>query len=201
MIRVNLMRDTMVTSIKKDGTFATVGGMGTKISQADNKDVIVKILMALIPLVAAFVTLSTQEGQKDAEVAKISSQIDQKKKERENLGADLKAVEEYKKEKDKLQIQIDTIKQLSRERLRNVKALEALQNIFPEKAWLGAIKIDGNKASLEGSAVDDRIVADLMSSMESNIYFSGVKLIKSSEVQSKDGSVKSFSIDCDLEGM
>ncbi len=107
----------------------------------------------------------------------------------------------FKKEKERVQVQIDTIKSLSKERLKNVKALETIQNLIPEKAWLTLLKIDENRAVFEGNAVDDKIVADFMAALEDNIYFANVRLIKSADQQSKDGTVKGFVIECGMEGI
>ena len=49
--------------------------------------------------------------------------------------------------------------------------------------------------------MDDKVVADLMAALEENIYFANVRLIKTSESQTKEGTVKSFSIECSLEGI
>lgn len=202
MIKVNLLRDTQVSSMKKEGTFVTGVADGTRFANtADNKEIIFKIISGAFGFAVFVLYLSYMQMQKDNALELLTIQVAKKTAEKDQLNPAIKAVEDFKKEKDRVQVQIDTIKSLSKERLRNVKALEAIQNIFPEKAWLTLLKIDDNRADLEGEAVDDRVVADLMTSLEENIYFANVRLIRTSEKQTKEGTVKSFSIECNLEGI
>ncbi len=196
MIKVNLLRDSHTATIR-EGTFYD----GEVTSVTSSFGLIVKMAMLLVSFFIFVFYLDHEETQKSTELKALENSIARKTEEKASLANAIKTVEMFKKEKERVTVQIDTIKALSRERLRNVKALEALQNIFPEKAWLTMFKIEDNNAKLEGSAIDDKVVAELMSSLEENIYFANVRLIKSVEQQSKSGTLKDFSIECSLEGI
>ena len=204
MIRVNLLRDISGASVKTQGggTVTTSAIDGTRIAaESSNKAIIINFLIVVLGLAGGYGYVEYTNTVNSSEVQRLVGILEQKQKEKDDLGPAIKAVEDFKKEKDKVQQQIDTIKSLSRERLRNVKALEALQNIFPERAWLTTFKIDENKAELEGSSTDDQTVAQLMTALDENIFFANVRLIRTSETQSKEGSVKTFQIEVTLEGL
>lgn len=202
MIKVNLLRDTQVTEIKKDGTFSATFVDGAKFgAPVGQKDLIFKIIILILPIISSFMMLTYFVEAKNNSLKVLDGVLLKKGQEKASLDPAIKLVNDFKKEKDKLQIQIDTIRTLSRERLRNVKALEALQALMPEKAWLTSLKIEENKAEIEGKAIDDKIVSDFMAALDENIYFSSIRLKKTADEQSKEGTVKTFEIESDLEGM
>lgn len=204
MIKINLLRNSVANTMKPSNEATSVGAFdsGSDGGSALNaKELIIKVICLLVPIIGGVGTVSYTSSQKGNEIKQLVSLVESKKKEKTDLGPAIKQVDEFKKEKDRLQVQIDTIRLLSKERLRNVKALSALQDIMPEKAWLTRLKIEESLAQIEGSAVDDKTVADLMRVLDANIYFADVKLIRSQEQQNKDGVIKSFSIECKLEGI
>jgi Tfp pilus assembly protein PilN len=202
MIKVNLLRDATNVGIKKEGTFNTKISDGTRIeSGMNNKDLAMKIGALAVPVLISMAALHFVENSKKGDLEILKAQTAKKGNEVKALATEIEAVGNFKKEKERLQVQIDTIKTLSRERLRNVKALEALQSLMPEKTWLSSLKITDNKVEFEGYAADDKDVADLMAALEENIYFSNVRLIKTSEQENKNGVVKQFMVESSMEGM
>lgn len=213
MIRINLLRDVEASASKPEATFLTSIGEGARLGATPEMQQLVVKLGATVVTMVLFIGYATYVESERADVIKqIETEIAKKTQEKASLASAIRAVEDFKKEKERLQVQIDTIKALSKARLRNVKALEALQNLFPEKAWLTSMKIEesktdskGNvsesKVMYEGFAVDDKVVADLMSALEENIYFSNVRLIRTEEQKSKNGTIKSFRIESFMEGI
>lgn len=208
MIKVNLLRDTTATGVQISKESTAFGGTsvgdGTRFGAAegsDSKDIIMKLVFMILPVIGSFGYLNVVEGQKNDEINRIQVEIQSKTQKVQQLGPAIESVQNFKKERERLQQQIETIKKLSRERLKNVKALEALQNLMPERAWLKSMKLKEALVEFEGAATDDRVVADFMSNLERNIYFSNVRLVKTSEQTTNDGVVKNFSVSCSLEGM
>lgn len=197
MIKVNLLRDATQVTMKRDATLTGTA----QVVRSGNSDVVIKFIILFLPAFISIGGLSYVESTKKAELSVIHTLIAQKGQEVQRLGPEIEAVANFKKEKVRLQVQIDTIKTLSRERLRNVKALEALQSLIPEKAWLTLLKINENKVEFEGRSVDDKDVADFMAGLEENIYFSGVRLIRTGEQQTKEGVVKEFAVESLMEGL
>ena len=90
---------------------------------------------------------------------------------------------------------------MSKERLKNVKSLDALQGIIPSKAWLTEAKILENKIEISGMATDDLVISDFMQDLTKSIYFTHVVLESSEEVKRDEGVVKQFKIKCNLENL
>ena len=103
-----------------------------------------------------------------------------------------------KLKKKKIDSRIDTIKEISKERLSNAKALDALHDIVPPQAWLKNLSIENGKVKIVGEATEDLVVSQLLRNLDESIYFKDVKLLSSTEVRKAGGSYKAFSIDCTL---
>lgn len=209
MIRVNLLRDvagggggaaagTMATSgVALDQT----GTMSTEESAGSNFDIILKIIAVIIPIALTVSYRNYQIGIKKAQEDSLQTQLTSLENKLKSYEPGLKDIEKFQEEKRKLDNQLDVIKHLSKERLKNVKSLDALQGIIPNKAWLKSLKIEENKVEMQGIATDDLVISDFMKDLEASIYFTGVTLEGSEEVRTDAGSQKTFSIKCGLQNL
>jgi Tfp pilus assembly protein PilN len=202
MIKINLLKDTTnVGPAPAEATFATLGGGMTPEGPTNQKDILVKIFLLILPVLVAMFALTYVKDQRQQDLDRLRVGIKDLENKKDGLGPEIEAVKNFQKEKERLQIQIETIKSLSKERLRNVKALEAIQNLIPEKTWLVELRILEGKVLFLGQAVDDQSVAQFMQGLEENVFFSNVRLVKSSELNRSDGVVKVFEIESNVEGM
>lgn len=203
MIKVNLLKDTTNVGPAPSGeaTFATFGGSQEPMGPTNQKDVLVKLFLLVLPLVIAFFGLGYIKDEKQVEVVRLRSSIESIEAKKQSLGPEIEAVKNFQKEKERLQVQIETIKTLSRERLRNVKALEAIQNLIPEKTWLKELKVMDGRVQFFGQAVDDQSIAQFMQGLEENVFFANVRLVKTAEENKSDGVVKVFEIESNMEGL
>lgn len=209
MIRVNLLRD-VAGGGAGGGTMATSGvGMdqtATMQSEAagaagSNFDIFVKIIAVVIPIVLTVSYRNYQIGLKKGQVDSLQTQLNSLQDKLKSYEPGLKDIEKFQEEKRKLDNQLDVIKHLSKERLKNVKSLDALQGIIPNKAWLKSLQIEEDKVSMEGIATDDLVISDFMKDLEASIYFTAVTLEGSEEVRTDQGSQKAFKIRCKLQNL
>ncbi|MDZ4677829.1 MAG: PilN domain-containing protein [Oligoflexia bacterium] len=203
MIRVNLLKDS------RDRGTSTVLGGGTFLGGSDSveggesarPDLLIKIVMFIVPVIFLYGYQQYTAGIAEAQMEVLKQQSDQIDTQLKALDPVVKELERFEEEKRKLNSQLDIIKRLSKERLKNVKSLDALQGIIPAKAWLSQLKIVENKVELEGFATDDIVISDFMQSLDSSIYFTNISLTTSDEAKKEDGVVKKFIIKCNLENL
>lgn len=197
MIRINLLQD--VTAKVAQAPQQTK--IQTAIAQVANfSDILVKIGIAFIPLVLTLFYEAYEVGQKKESLEKLSQKVTAVKGQTSGLGKEIDAVKRFQEEKSKLDQQVDTIRKLSRERLQNVKAMSALQDIIPLKAWITDLRLEREKVSLNGFAIDGIVVSEFVKSLDESIYFKEVTFTIA-EATTSEGNVKSFSIKCSLENM
>lgn len=131
-------------------------------------------LMAEANAIAKQVTVAQQE-------------LEQKKKE---AGARTELEEEARELKNKLNI----LRNLSRIRLTEVKSLDFIQSIVPERVWLRSIKYQNSEFSINGFSVSDEDMTEFLKGLEASPYFADVILLQSREEKGRSGTVKTFEI-------
>jgi len=204
VIKINLLRDAGAgkggrNDVTMTGTTFRSGGGGG--GAVDAKDLGVKLLLVLLPLISMYVYQEVETNQKKAEYEAILAQSAKVDEDLKKLSSQVKEVEKFLQDKKGLDAQLATIKNLSKERLRVVKSMDAIQTLIPQKVWLTSLNITDNKVEIEGRAVDDIIIADFMRDLEESVFFMNVALAGSEEVRFAEGSIKKFTIRCNLEGL
>jgi len=93
-----------------------------------------------------------------------------------------------------LEARIKIIRDLSRTRLREIKSLDYIQNIIPEKVWLQQLDFTEDKVKIVGEAMGDDQLNKFLESLDGKSYFQNVVLLKAIEQKTKDGITKNFEI-------
>ncbi|MGE3974269.1 MAG: PilN domain-containing protein [Bdellovibrionales bacterium] len=206
MIRINLLGGGGTSVGAAESAKSAISNLGTTlISPTDTEggmgDVLLKFMFLFLPVMFLY-------GYQETEVGKKQNQVEDVRRNLERVSAELKSkkvevdkVERFKADKTQLEQRVSTIKELSKARLRNVKALDAIQNIMPTKAWLTRLVLNDKKIDLQGKAIEDTDISALMQGLEENIYFMQVVLISSEQSRSADGVVKSFNVSASMENL
>tara|TARA_B100001248_G_C27398844_1_gene468042 strand:- start:585 stop:1205 length:621 start_codon:yes stop_codon:yes gene_type:complete len=199
MIRINLLKNTAGASSmdvpvqEMEGiSFSAEGDDSAAFT--DPKDILVKVVLALIfPIMIYGVDIYFTK-QKQAQLNQVNQEIQQVKNKIASFGSKADSVKRFKQEKEGLVNRINIIKKLLDERLTIIKRLDALHRVIPEKAWLKKFSIENGAFKLQGLATDDFIVSTTIQNLEQSIYFSGIRLESSGEARSSDGAVREFNI-------
>jgi hypothetical protein len=204
MIKINLLRD--VASPKGgrgEGTFAgtSFGTSTSSVGAVDFKDLLIKFGLIILPVIFLTVYDEVIVSQKKAELEAITAQSAKVDEDLKKLAPQVTEVEKFLQDKKALDAQLSTIKTLSKERLRIVKSLDAIQSLIPQKVWLTELVITDNKVEIEGRAIEDIAIADFMRDIEDSVFFMNVNLAGSEELRFAEGSIKKFDIKCNLENL
>ena len=97
-----------------------------------------------------------------------------------------------------LEDKISILKALSKVRLREVKSLDFLQSITPEAVWYQNVEYRDRVFKLDGFALTDDALSQLIKELEKSIYFTDVILMKASESKQPSGTVKAFQIQANI---
>lgn len=201
MIRVNLLRNRGTQS-----TATTSGGFDagesiqfeSDFDSAEGPNTFVKlalIALATVGLVtyewynigqlqSQMQTLNTELSSVTAEVAALQPKVEEAKLLRQ----------EYLDFKNK----IDLIKNIGRIRLREIRAMDHLQNVVPEKSWFSRISFENGRFIVEGVAANDQVLDALLAGIRKHTAFRDVLLAKAVEQKTPQGTLKSFVITANL---
>ena len=159
-----------------------------------------KILLMLIWVAGLFtyqkINITSLEGslaRAQMEARDLDQQITQHQAEADQAKKMQKDVEELKH-------RIKIVKDLSKTRLREIKAIDYIQNNIPDKLWLNSLTIKANHLELFGSTLTDDQLNRFLDSLEQNkASFKNVLLLKAvDQNDSKMGTLKSFEISSDI---
>jgi Tfp pilus assembly protein PilN len=169
MIRINLLRSTGFSSAP------SVMGMssGTEMSGADQQKLAIGklVVMLIFPLLLygyEYSNLSGLKSQFDAADTEAKA-VEAKKAAFGDAGP---KVEKYTKQKKKIDAQMVVIRALTKSRLREVKALDAIQEITPPQIWYDSLTFDGGEVTAKGYAVSDADLQTLYSRLSTSPLFS-----------------------------
>ena len=84
-------------------------------------------------------------------------------------------VEKLTKEKQKIDAEVEVIRGLARNRLREVKTLDAIQSLMPDQTWAKKISIDANLVKIEGLSSIEEGVTNLIRALDGSAFFSRVE--------------------------
>jgi len=199
MIKVNLLKNM---ASKDPG--ATQIAEGQSINFRENKPmegltIIWKILALLLPLVALYMYEQSELNAKEKILA-----IEVKKEQAESqkisvLRKEYREVSGFKEEGDRLMALIRTISDLSKNRLDEITALDALQGLTPRRVWFTSIAMEGTALYIKGLAVNGEDVSNFVRELTESIFFNDVGSVKVIETKTANGALKKFEVSCVLE--
>ena len=205
MIRINLLREDIRGS-SSDRTAAdasfSAGAGGTLLGGVTNiAELFVKIALFFVPMIGTMVYENVVLSQKRDELTKLETENASLLQATQGLESQIKAAKKLEEEKNRLQSQVDTIKKLSKERLNNVRALSAIQDVIPQKVWLTSLKFEKEKVEIKGLSQDRSEVTDFTNALDTSIYFQDVDLKYIQQEAGKDGNLQRFECSAKLENL
>jgi Tfp pilus assembly protein PilN len=174
MIRINLLRTMGVSGVVTNiGTSASSGG--DIISVDVRRQAAIKVAIILLFPTLLFIWEKLRLNSLQSDQVQIQQKVTAVEAERASFGSTAPRVAKANKLKEKMTKEIKIIRALARNRLREVKALDQLQTILPEKTWISAIKVEGSKITMDGYALNESAITELMTALNTNAFFSGVQ--------------------------
>ena len=203
MIKINLLKNSGGEETQIRGAETVVGSLGegtgsiggirrTKVTAGAS--VVPRILFLLLPVVLAYVYGTVESSNKQNEMKILSQTLGAKRKEVADLQPQVEAVKKIEESKKRIESQFQTIQVLSKERATNIRLLDALHSLIPQKVWLTELKIDSEKIQLIGRSVEDNDISKFMQSLEESVFFTDVTLESSQEEKNGEGTIKSFQL-------
>lgn len=171
MIRINLLRSaglassTVISSSSGSGDGGSLGQSAQKIAGAK----IAVILACPILLYAYEQSNISSLNEQLTTVTAEATAVEGKKSAYGDTGP---KVEKYTKQKEKIESQIVVIRELTKNRLREVKALDALQEITPSPVWYEDIQMKNGLISVKGHSLTEEGLTTLFSSLQDSAIFS-----------------------------
>lgn len=108
-------------------------------------------------------------------------------------------IKKFKEDEALIESRISALEKIAKDRQREIRVMDLLQNVIPEKAWLSRLEINPDRVNIQGMAMSDFEVSSFLEALTKSVFLMDVNLVSSNEV-TEDGIVlKRFEISCLLE--
>ncbi len=158
------------------------------------KEFIVLIVSVLL-LFVSFIVIQTQldKGReaKLEQISKIKKEIDDQK-------AQIKEINQAKESQKNFQDRLNVINSLRKGKSISARLLDEISIAKPEKMQLESLKKEGTRLGIEGIALDDETVANLMTNLRKSKVFKNVDLIVSEQMEENKIRLKRFVLSCEI---
>lgn len=108
-------------------------------------------------------------------------------------------IKKFKEDEALIEARIAAVEKISKDRNREIRVLDLLQTVIPEKAWLTRIQVFPDRVNIQGLALGDAEVSSFLDALTKSVFLIDVNLVSSSEVIKEGIPLRSFEISCLLE--
>lgn len=191
MIKTNLLktRVNMGGVASQEYTFESAG------ESSNQREQLTKFVLIIFGTVCLIVYQYIHVGGLEDELSGLQVQSQKLNTELAELKSKTGNVEEVQKEIKRSQEKIDLVEEYFGKRLKELKALDYLQNVIPDGVWLESFNYDGEKAKIVGSAITDRDLNSFVEKLEMSQNFQNVLLVSSQTDENAAGTFKKFELD------
>lgn len=203
MIKINILRNRGGTSSLKTSVTSMTGitfhgsneGGGESGYADENSAMLKKVVLAIIFPVLILAYDQYVKSEKGSILSKLRTEKTELENKLKTFGPKAESVKKFQQEKDKLEKRIDIIRNISKERLKVVKAMDSLHKNVPQQAWITELVVKDNYTTkITGFALDDFVVSNLIQNLDESIFFESVKLVSSQESSVAEGKLRKFEI-------
>lgn len=168
MIKINLLRNMGLDA-------AQTGGMAAAgiVAVDYQKQAAMKIAAMLALPLALYMYESVHVSSLQEQLAEVQAKTNKVNQDKAAYGDAGPKVEKYTKEQAKIDEHLRTIRGLAKNRLREVKAFNVLQNDLPPQVWLEKVSLEESTVRVEGYSNNEEGVRTFFDKLENSPFFSG----------------------------
>ena len=197
MIRINLIR----SKVKGKEQQEAFGDFDVDVGEpaGDQKEMFIRFAIMLIFSILLYGYEVYNIDQFRSEGQRLTRKSTTLKREIQAKKAQVEESKMAQKEFQELEKKIGVLRSLSDQRLIQIKALDYIQGVVPEKLWLTGVKYSSGILEIDGFALTGDDVTALILSLEKRPEFSDVVLLKAKDVPFAKRKTLEFQIRCSLE--
>lgn len=160
------------------------------------KELNVDALYLLLPLLLIVGVLLFHRSVSGT-IANLNRDIQKANAEVARLKKEIGEVETFKARKAELQQKVDVISNLQTGRTGPVKVLDALSASIPEKCWIDALSLKGDRVQVTGVALNNYTIANFMTALGQSGRFRNVVLGSADKTTISNVGLVKFSLTFD----
>ncbi len=195
MIKINLAT-SKVSSMPLGGS-----GLGVEfVDESDTrKNAMKRILIIMLGPLALFLYENQNIPGKMNELQSKSQVLAELQAYNAKQADSVAEIKKFKEDEALIESRISALEKIAKDRQREIRVLDLLQNVIPEKAWLSRLEINPDRVNIQGMAMSDFEVSTFLEALTKSVFLMDVNLVSSNEVTEDGVVLKRFEISCLLE--
>jgi len=157
-----------------------------------------EFIVLIVSVALLFVSFIIIQSQLDKGKEEKLAQISKTKKEIDDQKTQIKEINQAKESQKNFQDRLNAINSLRKGKSISARLLDEISIAKPEKIQLESLKKEGTKLGIEGVALDDETVANLMTNLRKSKVFKNVDLIVSEQIEQNKIRLKRFVLSCEI---
>lgn len=199
MIKINLASNTVSAGGGSIG--ASLGISSDSFMGADEirKEALKRLVLLLIGPLALYIYENQNVPGKVAELNSKNQILAELQTYNAKAADSVAEIKKFKEDEALMEARISALEKISKDRQREIRVLDLLQTVIPEKAWLTRIQVNPTRVNIQGLALSDFEVSQFLEALTKSVFLMDVNLVSSSETVTDGVSLKKFEISCLLE--
>lgn len=198
MIKINLASSGVGSSASISASLG-MSADGFVSPEETRKEAVKRLVVMLIPALALYAYQEQNVPQKAAELSAKTQMLNELSNYNAKQSASVAEIKKFKEDEALIEARIAALDKISKDRHREIRVLDLLQQVIPEKAWLTKIQISQERVTVQGLALSDFEVSGFLEALTKSVFLMDVNLVSSSETTVDGVSLKKFEISCLLE--
>ncbi|UXR64641.1 PilN domain-containing protein [Bdellovibrio bacteriovorus] len=200
MIKINLANGTG-SGVAGASLGASLGISSDSFMGADEirKEALKRLVLLLVGPLALYIYESQNVPTKVAELNSKNQILAELQSYNAKAADSVAEIKKFKEDEALMEARISALEKISKDRQREIRVLDLLQTVIPEKAWLTRVQINPGRVNIQGLALSDFEVSQFLEALTKSVFLMDVNLVSSSESVQDGVSLKKFEISCLLE--
>lgn len=199
MIKINLASSSAAGGPSFGVSFGGSGGDVFLAPDEIRKEALKRLVLLLVGPLAFYVYENQNIPAKEAELNVKTQTMNELQAYNSKAAASVAEIKRFKEDEALIEARISALEKIAKDRNREIRVMDLLQTVIPEKAWLTRIQISTDKVNIQGLAMSDFEVSSFLESLTKSAFLMDVNLVSSSEINQDGMMLKKFEISCLLE--
>lgn len=195
MIRINLANSRSMAGVSAAGGD---GGDGI-VTEQTRRDALTKLLIILLAPAGLYFYEQQNIPTIRNELVRKQQLLTELQTYNAKAEGSVNEIKKIKEDERKIQSRISALEKIAKDRFREVKVLDLIQQVIPEKVWLSRVDIKEGKILLAGFSMSDIDISTFMESLSKSVFLQEVVLVSSSEHIQNGLTLKKFEISSILD--
>ncbi|QLY24756.1 PilN domain-containing protein [Bdellovibrio sp. KM01] len=199
MIKINLASNQVGTNAALGAQFGDVileDGGG---SDEARKEALKRLVILLIPALGLYGYQEQHVPELQARLGSLQTTLSELENYNSKQAASVAEIKKFKEDEAIIEARISALDKISRDRSREIRVIDLMQQVIPEKAWLTKITLNPDRMNVQGLGLSDFEVSQFLEALTKSVFLMDVNLVSSTEVTLDGMILKKFEISAVLE--